>query len=563
LRRKTGLLSAASVNVFQVKMAATARRGHAIAIALALLASYALLAKHLRSHDHDFDAVHMYMPLGVRLLQEGLSFFADAASVQMPPFSYAYPAIFGAEIERVRLANYLLSGVTILLFARAAYLLHSMRAAVAVAWIFALCPLMKPFLVAPNTEAPYFLLCGGWIVALAEWRRTRHTGYALAAGLCLGLAILTRGTIFYLAVVLALYFAFKRQWAAAAGHAIAIALPLAFIVKNAVLFSFPFFSTGANNALYLGTAPVMGGYDPHYVGMIYDVGAVIRGGQHLTIEADRLLGGVARMLIAQMPVHELTFQYARKLVAFLFITNADGHALAWRFWRIGLMVAAIVGSFGIADRALRYIVIGVPVYQTLVHIPLLYLHRYSVGALDPWLVLLGAIGLAMLLEGRRTRRVLLFVAVLVPLLAAGALARLLGPPEPDVFRGPQRLIWEARNVAVWGESEIPVSGARRLHSNLNTVVVLEASGDCRFVRVSYRRAGDPRFSRAALMRIERAGHVRPHQVGGSEKLHLDAEGTLRIESACPVAVERIAIYSSVAGANYHDRLLGLPQVDHD
>jgi hypothetical protein len=81
--------------------------------------------------------------------------------------------------------------------------------------------------------------------------------------------------------------------------------------------------------------------------------------------------------------------------------------------------------------------------------------------------------------------------------------------------------------------------------------------------VRYRRDGEAQFGRPVELRIERAGHVRPHQVGGHEKLHLDGEGTLRIESACPVTVERIAIHSSVAAANYYDRFKGLPPVDHD
>ncbi|MGZ5079866.1 MAG: ArnT family glycosyltransferase, partial [Usitatibacter sp.] len=369
----------------------------AAAVAAALALHWFLLYPYLARADHDFDAVHMYLPLAQRLLAEGFAFFGTEASIQMPPFSYAWPALFGAKLASVKMANFLLSGATLVLVFRTAWLLHSRAAGVAAAFLFAACPLFRPTLATAISEPPYLLLVTVWIWALAEWFASARRVFIPIAGIAFGLAILTRGTFFYWLLALIAFFAWRREKGALVAHLIALALPLAFIAKNALIFSFPFFATGAGNALYLGTNPVTGGYDPIYVGLIFDVGAIAPGPAPLTLDAEHRLGTVARMLLAETDKGQLAAMWAKKLAAFLFVSNAAEGDVPWlRAWRIATMVLAAVGVMGIASRALRCVVAGSVLYQVAIHVPVLYTMRYSVGAMDLWLVLLAGIGIAPL-----------------------------------------------------------------------------------------------------------------------------------------------------------------------
>ena len=168
----------------------------------------------------------------------------------------------------VRTVDVLLSGVTLLLLYGAAASAHSRLAGLAAAAAFALCPLLKPYLAAPITEPPFLLLHAAWIWSLARWAGGGAAWLAILAGVAAGLSVLTRATSFYWLVALAGVFLIlwmrapaperTRMAAPLVGHAVCLTLPLAFIARNWLLFAFPFFATGAGNALYLGNNPATG-----------------------------------------------------------------------------------------------------------------------------------------------------------------------------------------------------------------------------------------------------------------------------------------------------------------
>lgn len=545
------------------------------AVAAALALHWFLLYPCLARPDHDFDAVHMYLPLAQRLLAEGFAFFGTEASIQMPPFSYAWPALFGAKLATVKMANFLLSGATLVLVFRTAWLLHSRAAGVAAAFLFAACPLFKPTLATAITEPPYLMLLAVWIWALAEWFASPRRVFIPIAGIAFGLAILTRGTFFYWLLALIAFFAWRREKGALAAHLIALALPLAFIAKNALLFSFPFFATGAGNALYLGTNPVTGGYDPYYVGLIFDVGAIAPGPAPLTLEAERLLGGVARMLLAETDKGQLAALWAKKLAAFLFVSNAAEGNVAWlRAWRIVMMVLAAAGVMGIASRTLRWVVAGSVLYQVAIHVPVLYTLRYSVGAVDLWLVLLAGIGLATLYERRNARAIAAVAAVAIAGVAGGAYAyRYAGSPEPDVFRAKHQVIWETRGVKLHaGTNEIAVRDAPLFHPWFNYVLVVDSAGACDALRISYqrdadkdlgpevkRREADRDFGPVVERRMEGDGQVHRHQLGAIVPLGINAEGRLKIETPCELDVPYLGVYSAIGALDYRERFLAKPR----
>src|ERR1019366_3757950 len=110
-------------------------------------------------------------------------------------------------------------------------------------------------------------------------------------------------------------------------HLIALAFPLIFIVKNFLLFDFPFFTTGAGNALYFGSNPLVNGYELPYYGLGYDEGEITREHDHLSVIGDSLLKGVALTMLSERPWMDLLGAYMQKTGAFLFVTKAPSHIL--------------------------------------------------------------------------------------------------------------------------------------------------------------------------------------------------------------------------------------------
>ena len=564
-------------------IAARTRPGPAIAwlVGAALLLHYVLLRPLVSSGHGDFDAVHLYFPLARGLSAAGLAFFADPASVQAPPFAFVYPALLGASLPAVKLANAILSGFTLLLVFRSAWLVHSPAAGVVAAFLFALSPTLRPHLATPITEGPYLFLTAAWFWGLAEWLVHRRRGALVASALAVSLAALTRATMFYgivLMVVIAAGIAWRgrgeeRTHARAALLAYAAALlPIfAFILKNAWLFGLPFFTTGGANALYLGNNPLTGGFDPNYLGLYFDVGAIARDQSHLTLEAERLLGEAAREILAERDLAFLAKLHLRKLAAFVFVTAAEPDAVWLRAARIVTLVFAL-GSLPLRGQPLRAVLWTMLAYQAAIHVPVLYTHRYSVDALDLWLTLAAGVGLCTWVGSGRAFTVV--AAVVVAATGVGVGARLLAESNramPDVFAVPHLQIWHSAGVVRLGASAPPVQMpvAAPLYSPYsNHVLVVDvvsgtASGfGCDRLDVAFRPDATMDWSPEVEFVLRPDGQRRRFQFG-TVPLRLSASGTLRLAARCgegsSATVERVAIYAARGAEDYRARVLGEPR----
>ena len=520
----------------------------------------------LEGPAEDFDAVHFYLPVARELLAQGLAFFAQERSIHAPPLSYLYPALMGPTLENLKAANLVLSLATLVMVFRTGWLMHSRTAGAAAALLFAFDPLLRPYLAAPLTEAPFLFGCAAWLWGLAEWLRHRARWGLVASATGLVVAALTRAPIFYWLLLITLVvgaLAWRRRELRALllAYALALAVPAALIAKNAVLFDFPFYTTGGANALYLGNNPLTGGYDPTYVGLLYDVGAIARDQSHLTLEADRLLGGVTRLIFAEKDAAFFASMYARKALAFVFVTNAEDHMPLLRSWRILLVALAAAGLFAIRLPALRWAVGGMLAFQLAIHLPVLYTHRYSVGALDLWLVLAAGVGAAalMLASFRRIVTVLVLTNVALTL---GTLAYVAGGrPMPDVFAAGRLLVWQSGPVRVSGEMELAVDATQWFRAWNNHVVVVELAdpAGCGSLALAYRAQGEA-VGRGAppARRLAHDAVVRRYQ-WGAVPLGLTAQGTLRLAAYCAdhaVEVKRVAIYAALGAIDYRERLLG-------
>ncbi len=546
-----------------------------VLIAAALAVHFHGLLPFFPNPNYDFDAIHVYLPHARRLIAEGPAFFLAEESIQVPPFSYAWPALLGAELATVKGVNLALSGVVLVLVARTATLWHSRLAGVLAAFAFAATPLLKPFLATAITEPPYLFLMATWIWALSEWRLRGREGYLPIAGIALGLALLTRASLFY--ALLAFLPFLLRSRPALFAHLLALAFPLAFIAKNALAFGFPFFTTGAGNALYLGTSPLFGGYDPWYVGLIYDVGAITGDQSHLTLKAEALLGGAARILLSELDPGYIATMYAKKLAAFLFVTNAEsvGDVVWLRGWRIATLVLSLVGLAALRDRWLRWVVAGVIVYQVAAHIPGLYSHRYSVGALDVWLATLAGVGLAALWQrGRWKERAAVAAVALAGITAGAHFASSAGKPEPDVLAAKNVLVWERRDEKLrFSEPRatltLEVANAPDFSPWFNHVLLVDSTltrgtpnEACGLARISYRRNSDGKPSAPLEWRFVPDGKRRVHQLGAEVPLRLGAEGRLAIDMNCAPGstweIHRIAVYSARGALALRERLVSSP-----
>jgi 4-amino-4-deoxy-L-arabinose transferase-like glycosyltransferase len=564
-----------------------ASRAESIATWVALAGAIALhlYFQHpfLHHHENDFDATYLYQPLAKGLLSHGFAFFGEELSLRAPPVTYAYQALFGADLPTVRWANLGLSVATLGLVFRSAWLLHSRLAGIAAAFAFAACPLMKEFIVAPLSEGPYIFLGVCWFWSLAEWQAGRGKAFLAIAAISLALAVLTRATLMYWIVVLIAAFAWltlrksgearRRAQGALAAHVAAAIPPLAFTAKNLVIFGLAFVATGAGNALYQGNHPVTRGYDAPYVGLVSDVGQITREESHLTLRGETRLMTVAKAMIRDADPVELAQLHALKLAAFLFVTDAHPSSPSLRSWRIALLILAALGVASIRDPWLRALLVGIFAYQVATHIPVLYTHRYSI-AIDPWLMIAAGVGAAAMVSRRRPVEIALVAGTLVAGIGLGRYAmERSGPPEPDVFRGARMLVWEGAPGRTVFETDHPEIGIAIRHAPLfhrwnANILVFEATlhasaGDdrCGDVIFTYKPDSGPLIEGSLEGRLVADGVVHRHQ-WGMEDVHMRAEGTLRIALACArggsLDIRRIAVYTPVAGVAYAKRYLGLP-----
>ncbi len=557
----------------------------------------------------DFDAAHFYLPYAEQFLREGLNFLATDKSVYYTPLSYLYPALLGADLLAVKVANIILSCLMVMLLFRSVSLLHSRLAGILAAFLFALSPLIAPWIPTALTEPPYLFLLVVWLWAVSEIVVNQRGRLVPVAGVAFGLAILARGTFIYFLYLLIIIFVIalliKREqrelygnllWA----HLVALIFPLLFIIKNWWLFDYPMFATGAGNALYFGSHPLTYGYVPTYFGLVYDDGSVLQGmADRLSIAGDNFLKNVGLTMLAQREGADLLLAYFNKTMAFLFVTKAElsDSIFNIRSLRIAEVILSVVGLFAVRPLLMRWLIGGALLYQIVVHIPVNYEHRYSVGALDLWLIVFSAIGMAYFIhnaitlrqnfpspslgEGapggniyvamyidssRRGGSPLKLVAVLILMFAAisyGEWHRINSPPlMPNILAVPHDVIWKRegndltalQGVAIVSEGEgryrldgdypawyLPVHNVKELYYGANYVLSFTLSAqdagaekNCRG-QVFYKKRDAAEFfeGQSIAYLIPADGQPHSYHFGATLPLGLNSEGDLRLSVYCP------------------------------
>ncbi len=529
-----------------------------------------------------FDGANTYLPNAARLLAEGFGFLGTEQSVMVAPLSYFYPALLGASEKVVRWSNVLLYLAAIALAFDAVRLAHSRGAGIAAAFLLAFSPTLRPYIGDVLTEPPYIFAVVSWAAAVARVSASPASpqyGWIAAGALALSLATLTRSSVMLFAPAMTVLFAWRAwrsnsgdravEWRLAALHALAMVLPLAWVLRNYIVFGLASIATGSGAALWLGIDPLVDGFDPVYFGMDYDVGGVARDMSHLSIEADRTLRAVAAIQLRDIPLPVLAEMFARKAAAMLvFSAHEMGEGLAaQRSWRIALLVLAVAAIVWTRRSRLVLALSAMVAYMVVIHLPALYHHRYAVGAVDAPLTLLAAMGLANCFKP--TTRTL-GAAVVVTLLTLAGLATLrnAGPGSPRVDRVPGQVAWTRDvstidaivlqgatrddrakfSIAPHGAIEIPVSGTSGFFPGDYSAAIIGLAitpagtqPGCEGMRLRFRGVSEPAFSPARTVRVpvESDGRMRALIVGTTQPLHLNTDGVLRLEFECayPVTLE--------------------------
>ncbi|MGZ5066731.1 MAG: glycosyltransferase family 39 protein [Usitatibacter sp.] len=537
------------------------RRSELAVLGAAMAVAALLLVPRLHG-PVSFDGKAAYLPMARAVLEQGWAYMLKPESLTYAPLSFLYPALLGAREALVRETNIALYCAAIALAFFALKTASGTRAAAIGAFLVALSPTLRPYIADVLTEPPFVFLIAAWILCLAKLDAGGARGWAIAGGAAFALATLVRPATMYFAPLAMLFFAWRRRWPLAAMHAIASVGIGHWVLRNALTFGFPAIAGGAGGALYFGVNPLVDGFDPPYYGMGFDSGLAQDSDSHLSIHADRRLSAIALTELRDTPLGVIARMFLHKLFAFFFVTSADisGEPLAWlRTWRIALVVLAAAGAIAHRRSAFAMTIAAFAAYMAAVHVPLLYTHRYSVGALDLPLTILAALGAVALARHAAYAAAALMAGVVatgVGLVQASA----AGPLAPHPERIPNEVMWLASVEREW-----PVEAGAPIHIDIAKdpgtpiwdlsmlQMDLAASavkpGACKALRIRFKRAAEERYEawRAVRIPIASDGAMHRYTVGSTVPLALDGAGTLELAPECDgVATVRIGSMAVIA-----------------
>ena len=516
-----------------------------------------------------FDGKNFYLPMAREVLDHGWAYLSNPDSVHYAPLAFLWPALLGAREALVREANIALYCMAIAFAYVALRKAHSERAGVIAAVLLAICPTVRPFVADVLTESPFIFLTAAWALCVAQVEAGGKRGWAIAGGIALAAAALVRPAVMYFAPLAFAYFAWKRRWPLATLHGIATAGIALWVIRNAIVFGFPAISAGAGGALYFGVNPLVDGFDPPYYGMGFDSGLAQDSLNHLSIHSDRVLRGIGTLELLDTPLSYLLPMFVHKAFAFVFVSSMEpsGEPIALlRGWRVAVAVLAVAGYGWNRRSALATMLAAFVAYMVIVHVPLLYTHRYSV-ALDLPLALLAALGIA---EAWRSASRAATALVAVGLaLGAGLANATPGPGSPMPERIPNEVVWLGRvdgSTVVFRGDPIDVQVSRTAGTppwdlsmlQFDLAVDPTRPGACSAVTVRFKRPSEPAFVpwRAVRVPLDRSPGPHRYTVGSTVPLILDGSGTLRFQLDCTdaarVSMGTIAVITPKREVYYRD-----------
>jgi hypothetical protein len=360
-------------------------------------------------------------------------------------------------------------------------------------------------------------------------------------------------------------------------HLVALASVGAYMAHSQITFKKPIISTGTGIALYLGSNAVINGYEPPYHGLAYDNFFITENLKHISLEGDRRLLKTARLMLHDTPAIVLAEMYWEKLGAVVFFSKArlERHVLNIRAWRILLLVLAVWGIWSYRKALPVWMITGALVYQALVHVPVLYNPRYTIGALDIILTLMSAVGLGALSQHKSPfRAFLVCAAALLVCIALGVYhQRHSSPVMPDLSKGPHSLVSRAAidNIEIIGMRGNPLTelaevtaarpsirwnGASLEPSGRSIAKLGVAAWDSRCRSLTYAYQTPDGFRREFNLRLDGLSKRQDIAFGVMDLIDLQhtKNGTLSLTFDCPIGSKfqftELGIYDASMGAHY-------------
>ncbi|WP_338499616.1 hypothetical protein [Delftia tsuruhatensis] len=426
-------------------------------LAFVLIAATKRLIRFFPPPDAEIngDAYWTYLPNARKLLDQPWTFLTtDPSSYHVAPLGYMWAALWDVDPARIQLANCVLFLTCILLMWRCAILLGGLWAGVVATALLVFFPVLASFVPQVLTESPYLfglMLC---TTAATEYalgnRRPRMMLGLFAAGLTI--TLLSRPVLQLFALgglIAALAFTIlcarrahptrgvMARLAKYINHRLCVALlaalllPAAVVVKNGLCFGVWGLGTGAGSGLYYGLSPFKMGLEPVYSGFKYDAGitpltaAPHTRGNPLHSDADRVNARVAMDIAKNTSLQDNASFFAGKLKAWLFYSTPELRiASKLRSLRTFEWLAIVLAALALALRTLGarrapaqarqplpgpqgtdgeklvvlslllLLVLGMALQLT----PVLYNTRYNLFFLEPWLMLLCGVSIAVLLQ---------------------------------------------------------------------------------------------------------------------------------------------------------------------
>jgi hypothetical protein len=434
--------------------------------------------------------------------------------------------------------------------------------------LLAICPMVRPYVANLLTESPFIFLTALWMLSVAMLDKApSRTTWIWIGGIALGLAALLRPAVMYLAPLAFAWFAWRRRWPMASLHGIATVIMALWVLRNALVFGFPAIASGAGAALFFGVNPLVDGFDPPYYGMAFDSGIAQDSPLHLTMHADRTLRAIALMELSDTPLSVTIPMFVHKALAFVFVssTESSGEPLAWlRGWRVAMVVFSVFGLAALRRSTLIAMIVAFAAYMIAVHVPLLYTHRYSVGALDLPLVMLAAFGLDSALRSAVRLSALLVGGVIALGLGLANASTAPGSPMPE--RVPTEIRWIAQldrdfEIAPGQPIDINLDSDAKPGSWGYTMLRFDLGlreGSCSAITLRFRRAGADAFGQETRVPVPGGGTQR-YTVGTTVPMQLDGPGTVRLELAClsraSAHLGTVTVISPAREIYYRDRYL--------
>lgn len=234
------------------------------------------------------DAFWTYMPNARKLLENPWIFLTtDPASYTVPPLSYFWPALLGANQFYIQIANSFLFLASILLIWS---FVRSFAGSLA-AMLALVCFVFHPAILyhAPQimTESPYLFGFSLTLFSIGKYicdsKKSKQWLVLMAIGLTITLLLrpVFQYIILIFIAVFSLDYLLRKKLNTSKKIIIALAstflIPILVITKNGIYFDVWSISTGSGSGLFYGLSPYKNGIEPIFSNFSYDADVIPRG----------------------------------------------------------------------------------------------------------------------------------------------------------------------------------------------------------------------------------------------------------------------------------------------